>query len=106
VHSKRGPGRRPGEQTQVYSKLAEWRVKRNVTQKELAEATGIPLATYWRLEKRRIWNPPIRHLASCAIALGCELEDLIEDQWRSWYDFSPANRPPPDVGNFWRADAE
>jgi hypothetical protein len=32
----------------------------------------------------RARNPRIRHLSNCAIALGCELEDLIEDSVREW----------------------
>jgi transcriptional regulator with XRE-family HTH domain len=87
------------EQTQVRTKLAEWRVKRGVTQRELARATGIGLSTYWKLERGRIKNPPIRHLILCAIALGCDLDDLIEDYLREWPEWS---YPRPDPKTFWR----
>ena len=46
-------GRRPGEQTKVETKLAEWRTKRAITQQELARATGISLTAYRRLERGR-----------------------------------------------------
>jgi transcriptional regulator with XRE-family HTH domain len=88
----------------VFSKLAAWRVKRGVTQAEMAAATGIPLSTYWRLERRRLWNPPIRHLTNCAIVLGCELEDLIEDDMRTWKWSRAAPDEPPDPSALWRED--
>jgi transcriptional regulator with XRE-family HTH domain len=79
------PGRRPGEQTKMETKLATWRVFRGMTQAEVAEATGIPLSTYWKLERDLLKNPGVRHLANCALVLGCELEELIEDEWRDWF---------------------
>jgi len=42
------------------------------------------LRTLQRVERLEIDNPPIRYLTNCAIALGCELEDLIEPAWREW----------------------
>jgi hypothetical protein len=29
-------------------------------------------------------NPPLRYLVNLSIVLGCELDDLIEDEWREW----------------------
>jgi len=37
-----------------------------------------------RIEHRDMENPPIRYLANLAIVLQCELEDLIEPEWREW----------------------
>lgn len=41
-------------------------------------------------------NPPLRLLVNCAIALGCELTDLIEDEWQEWYTrpgYAPTEPP-------------
>jgi transcriptional regulator with XRE-family HTH domain len=90
-------GRRPGEQTKVRTKLAAWRVKRGVTQKELAEAVNIPLTSYWRIETG--FPPPtIQQLGNLAIALGCQIEDLIEDRWREWSAYGK----PPEPEMLWR----
>jgi transcriptional regulator with XRE-family HTH domain len=90
-------GRRPGEQTRVRTKLAAWRVKRGVTQKELAEAVNIPLTSYWRIETG--FPPPtVQQLGNFAVALGCQIEDLIEDRWRAW----SAGGRPPEPEKLWR----
>jgi transcriptional regulator with XRE-family HTH domain len=95
----------PGEQTDVRTKLAAWRVKRGVTQNAMAEAVGVSRATYVRLEQGRNDNPPVRLLVNCAIALGCELDDLIEDEWRAWY--TPAGIPPSSPpSTLWTAEGE
>ena len=31
-------------------------------------------------------NPPLRYLVNLSIVLGCELDDLIEDEWRRPYE--------------------
>lgn len=91
----------------MLTKLAAWRVKRGVTQKEMAEATGIPLSTYWRLERGRVWSPPVRYLTNCAIALGCELDDLIEGDVHEWYRITRSTPDdPPDPEVFWRQPNE
>lgn len=60
------------------------------------EAVGVSRATYVRLEQGRVANPPLRLLVNCAIALSCELDDLIEDAWREWFTRSgyTPTRPP------------
>jgi DNA-binding Xre family transcriptional regulator len=55
----------------------------DVSQRRLAELTGISLRTLQRIERLEVDNPPIRYLANYAIVLGCEREDLIEPEWRS-----------------------
>ena len=77
-------------------------MRRGVTQQEMADATGISTATYWRLEHGRLSDPPIRLLANCALALGVELEDLIEDEWRQWLTLDKRRSAPPDPTDFWR----
>ena len=55
-------------------------------------------SVYWRLERGRIKNPPLRHLTSCALVLGVPVEELIEDEWRTtWLQLSPSGpKKPPD----------
>jgi transcriptional regulator with XRE-family HTH domain len=50
--------------------LARVRMARGITQEELADAIGISLPTYRRLERKDMDNPGIRYLANAALALG------------------------------------
>lgn len=88
------------------TKLADWRRRRGLSQAELARAVGLTRTTYWRLETGRVRNPRLRQLMNCAIALGCELDDLVEDDWREWYPFDRSRAPaPPDVDELWESQA-
>jgi transcriptional regulator with XRE-family HTH domain len=69
------------------NRLRERRRAAGLTQRALSERTGISLRTLQRIERLEVDNPPIRYLANCAIVLGCELEDLIEPEWRGWKTF-------------------
>jgi transcriptional regulator with XRE-family HTH domain len=90
------------EQTEVRTALARKRIERGMTQEETWRATGLARATYLKLEQGRYPNPPIRYLANCAIVLGCELEELIELEWRSWWKRLPNDPdPPPDPSALW-----
>lgn len=73
------------------TRLARARAARGVTQADLADAIGISIATYQRLEGGRMANPPIRYLANAAIALGRRLADVCEPEWLAW---SPLGDPP------------
>ena len=84
------------------TKLAALRVEKGVTQQEMADATGISTATYWRLEHGHIEDPPIRLLNNCALALGVRVEKLIEDEWREWLVLDQRRPEPPDPATFWR----
>jgi transcriptional regulator with XRE-family HTH domain len=66
------------------SRVYERRKAAGLSQRALAERAGLSLRTLQRIERLEVDNPPIRYLANCAIVLGCELEDLIEPQWREW----------------------
>lgn len=77
------------------SALARIRVSRQVSQAELAEATGLSLRTIRRLERLELDNPPLRYLVNCATALGVELDQVIEDEWREWKVFDVAAAEPP-----------
>lgn len=87
---------RRDQQTNVETRLAALRVRAGVSQAHMARTTGISSSTYWRLERGRIANPPLRYLVNCAIALGVELDDVIEDAWREWLvlDAAQAGEPP------------
>lgn len=78
------------------SRLARIRVERRISQGWLASATGLSERTLQRLEAGVVENPPLRYLVNCAIALGVELEELIEDEWKEWmvFDVRGAARPP------------
>lgn len=81
--------------------LARVRMARGLTQEELADAIGISLPTYRRLERKDMDNPGVRYLANAAIALGVELDLLIEDEWREWMVFDeqrPSRRTPRSSG--------
>lgn len=95
-----GARRDPG--TKADTKLARLRMSRGVTQAELAEAIGISEPTYRRLERGLMTAPPLSYLVNAALALGVELDDVIEDEWRAWHELR-ADRPAPPVPDaFWR----
>jgi transcriptional regulator with XRE-family HTH domain len=100
VHVTEMPARVP--QTAGRTRLGAARAASGLTQEELAEAIGIPIASYRRIERGEQLNPPIRCLVNAAIALGCDLEDLIDDWMRRWYHFNGRREPPPE----WRQRPE
>lgn len=85
------------------TKLEQWRNRRGVSQDRLAAAVGVSRTTYQRLERGDHHDPRLRILVNCALALGCELSDLIEDEWREWYEFDVNQPKPPDPKTFWRS---
>lgn len=98
------PARRQ-DQTAIRTRLGALRVERGVTQAELARAIGIALPTYRRLERAQMKNPPLRYLSNAALALGVELDEVIEPEWREWFVFDAhAAKTPPDPATFWRQD--
>jgi transcriptional regulator with XRE-family HTH domain len=84
------------------TRLAHARISRGVTQEELARAVGISVPTYRRLERGEVRNPKLGQLMNCAIALGIELDALIEDEWREWLAFDARAPAPPEPEDFWR----
>lgn len=86
---------------QAQTRLAARRRERGLSQAQLARAVGLTRTTYWRLETGQVANPKLRVLVNLAIALDCELEDVIEDEWREWYPFdkSEAAAPPEWASN-------
>jgi len=49
----------------------------------MAAVMGMLLATYRRLEQEQMANPLLRDLVNCALALGVELDNMIEGEWRA-----------------------
>lgn len=95
------------EQTKVRTPLAEWRLKRGMTQKELREAAGITRTVYGRLERGEHPDPPLRLLSNCAIVLGVPVEELLQPEWREWWKPQPADPDPPaDPSDLWRTSGE
>jgi transcriptional regulator with XRE-family HTH domain len=88
----------PLEHTKPRTRLARRRMAAGVTQRQMWEAVGVSRATYIRLEQGRMDNPPLRLLQNCALALGCHLDDVIEDHWRDWY--TPPGYQPTEPPQF------
>lgn len=90
-------------QTESPTRLAAARVQAGITQIEIAEAIGIPIATYKRLEQGKHKNPRLRWFVNAAIALGYDDHDeLLEDWMREWHPFNGTKRPEPE----WRERPE
>ncbi|MFL5964242.1 MAG: helix-turn-helix domain-containing protein [Gaiellaceae bacterium] len=51
-----------------------------MSQLELADPEGIPIATYGRLERGDVRNPSIRPLVNCAIVLLTPVEESKEQR--------------------------
>lgn len=99
------PGMSPARHdpgTTPETKLAHVRMSRGVTQEELARAVGISVPTYRRLERGETGNPKLRHLVNCALALGVELDDVLEDEWLEWLPLHKTAASPPEPDEFWR----
>ena len=95
---------KPVKQTKVRTPLAEARVRRGMTQTEVAAAAGMSRTTYNKLERGGYDDPPLRYLNNCAIVLGVDrVEDLFEPRWREWYQALPGDPPAPeDPSALWR----
>ena len=96
------PRRRQSRSKQA-TRLARLRTERGMSQMELAEATGISLATLRRLERGKMANPPLRYLSNCAIVLDVQFEELLEDSWRKWLPMA-RRKPPRNPQSLWQPD--
>lgn len=86
-------------QGDLISKIARLRVKQGLTQAELAAQIGISATTITRLERTLIDNPPLGWLVNAALALGVELEDVIDGWMLNWHTTTAAPEPPPGRRN-------
>src|SRR4051794_35360691 len=98
-----GPvGARKDQQTKSKTRLARLRVERGITQAALAEAIGVSLPTYQRLESGQTKNPPFGYLVNCAIALNVALESVLEPNQLRWTGFTTASSRPPSPRGLWQ----
>jgi transcriptional regulator with XRE-family HTH domain len=86
--------------------LAWWRKRRGVNQQEMADAVGVSLSTYRRLERGQIDDPGVRILHNCAIALGVTLYDIIPAEWSHWTQFGEDAAKPPKWEKFFHPDRD
>ncbi len=78
--------------------MGRLRVTKRVSQADMAQATGLSVRTYRRLEAGQIDNPPIRYLTNVALALDVPLAEVLEDEWAAWTSFgggTPTEAPAP-----------
>jgi transcriptional regulator with XRE-family HTH domain len=57
------------------------RLHADLTQEQLAEMTGLRVRAIKAMEARVSADPRLRTYIKLARALGCRIEDLIEDEW-------------------------
>jgi transcriptional regulator with XRE-family HTH domain len=79
----------PPRRRRYYSEctaIEKMRIAAGWTQAEFAGQARISVRTLQRIESGEMDNPPIRYLTNIAIALGCELDDVIEPAWREFRD--------------------
>jgi hypothetical protein len=66
----------------------------------MAALTGMSLATYRRLERAELENPPLRHLVNCVLVLRARIPDIrlgeiIEPEWLQWLALDDRTIEPP-----------
>jgi transcriptional regulator with XRE-family HTH domain len=86
------PSAQPPLATPLARRLRELRQARGLTQRQLAEASGVNRATLQNLELSRVTRPWQHVIHALADALGVEPNDLTTDV------FDPANPKPPKHG--------
>jgi transcriptional regulator with XRE-family HTH domain len=84
------------------SKLAVWRLRRGLTQRQLAEDAGVALTSLRRMERREHPDPSLRDLNNCAIVLGVDVTDLLEDEWLQWDPRPGKPRAPARPQKLWK----
>lgn len=64
------------------TKLQEARVKRGISQGELADATGVPKKTIQGYEQKRLHidSAKLNTLCDISLALNCKVEDILESE--------------------------
>ena len=75
-------------------RLRLWRLFRDLSQAELAALAGISKSSVERIERSDDGAVNLRHLVNLALALNCELLDIIDDDWLC-YLWMDASAPPP-----------
>lgn len=85
----------PRQQTKIRSFLADYRLAAGLTQEEMAWAIGISPASYIRLERGEVKNPPLGWLVNASFVLNIELDDLLEARLTDWCLLGGRHGPPP-----------
>lgn len=86
---------RPGsKQGKPKTKLAKKRLEKEMSQRDMSEATGIPMATYQRLEMAERKTLNYEYMVRCATVLDVGVDDLIEDKYKRWTAPRPLSRKP------------
>ena len=86
------PGSKQGKPK---TKLAQKRLERQMTQLAMSEATGIPMATYQRMEMAERKTVNYEYLARCAQVLEVPFDELVEDKYKRWTAPIRTKRKPP-----------
>jgi len=81
--------------------LRTQRLQKGVSREELARVAGTSVSKLARMESGDEDNPPLRILNNCAIALGVQLEAVIDPEWRTWWNRYGGQDSPPDPDEFW-----
>lgn len=81
--------------------LRAQRLKNGVSREELARVAGTSVSKLARMESGDEDNPPLRILNNCGIALGVQLEAVIDPEWRTWGNRYGGQEFPPDPAAFW-----
>jgi len=77
------------------------RFLRGMTREAVAEAAGLSVSTYRRLEVGEVANPPIRYLVNLAVVFDCTLAEVVEDKYARWLATPIAPRPPEEPRALW-----
>ena len=77
------------------------RLEKGVGREELARVAGTSISKLAKIEGGKDQNPPLRILNNCALALGVELDAVIEPEWRTWWNRYGGQPSPPDPAEFW-----
>ena len=72
----------------------------------MALDTGISLKHYQRLEVGNYLQLPYRQLVNCAFVLEVEVDELIDDEFKRWYNFDPELPQPPKVPRWKKSSKE
>lgn len=84
--------------TEAKTRLFRRRVEAGLTQRDLAERSGVPLRTVQRIDRGELQRrPSLEHLSNLAVALGCEAIELIEDEWLEWAVLPGGPARPPSA---------
>ena len=70
----------------IAENIKQYRKKRGITQKQLAEKTGLAVITIQQYEAGK-YNPKMNAITQLCIALDCKITDLIDDESKKYYRY-------------------